>query len=290
MAVEPDGAPFGRTDASPLASVRLTKGTLSPGGQPVWAAELDGVHRHEMRRDDAGALVLSIGEVPVLRVDATRAEATLGAVSEAVGWQLATTFALPLAAQAAGAFVVHAAVAARDGAAVAICATSGTGKSSLLTALLDAGWVAVTEDLVVVRGGQAWPGPPWVRLAPGQEGPAGAPQVFRTGDKVGWGIAARTTVPTALRHIVLLDPPLPEPTAKRPAAVTEVIAALAQHTPWFEEPDRRGEALFGGAVQLARSVPATRLRLQWGAAWTDEAIAILADLHRLTTATPARPA
>ena len=70
-----------------------------------------------------------------------------------------------------------------------ICATSGTGKSSLLVGLMAAGWQPVSEDICVVdlrNGFRVWPGPPWVRRA--GEGPPGAGVRFRTREKTAWDI------------------------------------------------------------------------------------------------------
>ena len=277
--VTTSGAAYGWTTGEPIGTLDLS-GEAVPAGpgdaELLWSAEVDGSHRHEMwRMHGGGDLLLRIGGRMVLRVAGDRRSAAVRDVSDAVALQLLSTFAIPLAAQAAGAFVVHAAVAARGDQAVAVCAESGTGKSSLLSALIDAGWAPLTEDLVAIGpgGSQAWPGPPWVRLAPGVPGPVGTAERFRTKDKVAWDLGPnRRPGPAVLTHIVLLDPPQPAPTDLRPAEPAEVIAALARHTPWFEEPSRRGSSLFAGAVRVARTVPASRLRLRRAEDWAADAV------------------
>src|SRR5207302_11071341 len=58
--------------------------------------------------------------------------------------------ALPLFAQHSGARVLRGAAAARDGHGVLLCAVGGSGKSSLLMALVASGWQAISEDQCAV--------------------------------------------------------------------------------------------------------------------------------------------
>lgn len=293
--VEPDGvgAGYGTTIGEPKATVRVSRTddrpSLTGHEELLWSADVDlpegGTQTHQMWRNRHGDLVLAIAGRAVLGVARHRDAAEIGDVNDGVALQLVTTFALPLAAQRCGAFVLHASVVVRDGVATVICAEAGSGKSSTLIALRDAGWSALTEDLValdLVAGDRpiAWPGPPWVRVAPEQPGPSGGTQRFRTADKVAWDLQGRGRCeePVPVGRLVLLDAPTDEPTMVRPAAPEEVMGALALHAPWFEEASTKGAALFGSAVQLARSVPATRLRLQRSDDWRVEAESILADL------------
>ena len=278
------GAAYGTTHGTPAATLTIGAEPLRPAvpadAERLWAAEVDdthpGAHTHVMWRLGDGSLLLSIGDRQVLQISRGRDVTTVGAVSDAVARQLVSTFAIPLAAQTAGAFVIHAAVAVRGEATVAICAESGTGKSSLLIALADAGWSTLSEDLVAVDIGSltAWPGPPWVRVAHGSPGPGGAAERFRTPDKVAWDLdGSRCDHPVPLTHLVLLDPPTALATSCRIAVADEVIGALARHTPWFEEPSRRGASLFASAVRVARAVPAVRLRLRRSPDWAAAAVA-----------------
>jgi hypothetical protein len=277
------GMPFGTTAGAPLAAMRVLDGAMTDlPGQRIWSATVaapDGPQEHEMRRAADGRLELRIAGRHMLQVAADRDEAILGDVSEAVGWQLLTTFALPMAAQRAGALMLHAAVVVRAGAALVVCAQSGTGKSSLLIALTDAGWEALSEDMVAVTfeddAVMAWPGPPWVRISPGEPGPDGAAVRFVTTDKVGWDLSSRMCArPVPVARLVLLDPPTDQPADTALATSEEVMGALAHHTPWFEEPARRGAALWGSAVRFARAVPAMRVRLQRRDEWRREAVSV----------------
>jgi hypothetical protein len=98
--------------------------------------------------------------------------------------------------------------------------------------------------------------------------------VFAASDKVAWSLPGACAEPVPLTRLVLLDPP-GTATSQRDASAEEVIAALGRHTPWFEEPERRGQQLFAPAVRLARAVPAVRIRLRRSAQWQPEAVALL---------------
>jgi hypothetical protein len=261
-----------------LAIDGVCPAAVPPGAALLWTAEVDGHDAtHAMWRDPDLGLILTIAGRVVLRVDLDRRVAGVGDVSPAVGLQLISTFAIPLAAQRWGAFVLHAACFARDDEALVVCAESGTGKSSLVVALADAGWQPLSEDMVAldtrVPGTvSAWPGPPWVRVTPGEPGPAGAPISFETADKAAFRLEV-VDRPVRVRELVLLDRPHDEPTVWQSVSRAEVIGALSHHAPWFEEPARRGEELFRRAVQLAGMVPARRLTLRRSADWRAEAVA-----------------
>ena len=110
---------------------------------------------------------------PAVAFDPSTGEIVTGPGTESLILQLVTSFGLPLVLNAEPALVVHASACVNDGEAVVFCGPSGSGKSSALVRLLDAGWRGLTEDVCCfdMRGRQpmAWPGPPWVRRVPGDE-------------------------------------------------------------------------------------------------------------------------
>ena len=144
--VEPasQGAAFGVTSGSPLAMLALGEGpdpgaVALAGGRALWRAETaapDGRPvANAMWCTPDRALVTVVDDHPVLWISETRDATTVAPLGEALVLQLVSTYAAPLAAQRAGAFVLHAAAAVRDGRALVVCAHSGTGKSSVMTAL-----------------------------------------------------------------------------------------------------------------------------------------------------------
>jgi hypothetical protein len=286
------GAAFGTTTGSPLATLAIGDGpepgaVALAGSTALWRAETaapDGRPvANAMWRTPDGALVTVIDERPVLWMSGARDATTVAPLGDALLLQLVSTFAAPLAAQRAGALVLHAAAAVRDGRAVVVCAHSGTGKSSVMTALADAGWQPLTEDLLAIEvdatgAPRAWPGPPWVRLAPGLPGPVGAEERFRVTDKVAWGLEGHCDAPAPIAHLVVLEPPSSEPSVCEPMDAGPAVAAIAPHAPWYEDPDERGPALFGHAVALTRGVPVSRLRLRRSPDWRADAVARLEAL------------
>lgn len=287
VAVEPPerGEAYGTFQGPSIAELRLIDGWDGEVvGTRLWNLQGTGpegqVVLYDMWGDDEGTLVLVIDGRPVLWVSADRCSAATGHVPDPIARQLVSTFAVPLAAQRAGALVLHASAAVRDGRAVVVCARSGTGKSSVLTALADAGWAPLSEDLVAIDlgGPTAWPGPPWVRLDPGVPGPAGSTELFRNADKVGWSLRGRWDRPAPVAHLLVLEPNDPAPTERVLLDRKEVIAAVAPHAPWYEHPDRRARALFGAAVRLAGVVPVSRVRFQRGDGWRAEAVELLSSL------------
>ncbi len=92
-----------------------------------------------------------------------------------------------------------------------------------------------------------------MRLDPDVPGPAGSTELFRNADKVGWSLGGRWDRPAPVAHLVVLEPERAGPslTSVGPLERREVVAAIAPHAPWYEDPDRRARALFGTAVRLA---------------------------------------
>jgi hypothetical protein len=171
---------------------------------------------------------------------------------------------------------------ARDGdGATLIVGPSGAGKSSLLSTLTDLGWWPLSEDVTVVDlagdgSTRAWPGPPWVRLTPGQPGPHDSEPRPDATDKVCWDLAGRQPDgPAPLRRIVVLEPPGGTAPALRPLSPDEAIAALPPHIAWLST-QPRGTAAFAGAVALSRRARVLRLRMPRRADWAQRAGQLLA--------------
>ena len=274
VAVDPPnwGRRLGRAVGAPLARLRV--GTLEESlefaaAQRLWRIDEAG---QELWLDSDGQSWLTVEGVTGLRMDLRLGEVRLRPMSEAVALQLLTTFVVPRAAQEAGAVVVHAASFARAGRAIAVCAESGGGKSSLIVAMAERGWTVLSEDLTAIDidagAARVWPGPPWVRLGPEAGVPAGWQHRFVGPDKTGWSLEGRMADgPVALGSLVFLQSPggdKPVWGTVRPAAA---VAALARHLPWTGDPAERAARLFPDAVRLAGSAPARTLRLPIASGW-----------------------
>lgn len=296
------GVAFGRVGTEVLADAELELGerlALPPGARPLWDLAVSteelaarrphgppqvlpaGTFRQGMWEDDDGRLHLTVGDRVGLRIDrAERRIAAAGPDGAGGHLQAVTTFALPLLAHDAGGFVLHAAGWVESGSATLVCADSGAGKSSLLTAAVHAGMAPLTEDLCVLHGDaattRAWSGPPWVRLVAGADGVPGARVCFDAADKLAWSLDGRMAVgPVPVGRLVFLTRPAGSSPRCEPVAPREVVGELARHTPWVGDPDKRGVELFGRSVRLAHAVPAVRLCLPVSEHWTDLALEAL---------------
>jgi len=198
---------------------------------------------------------------------------------EALERQLVTTFGLPLLLHSAPALLLHACAAMRPGdeGAHIFCATSGTGKSTLLAGLIAGGWRAVAEDICTIDlrtpAPVVWPGPSWLRLR--AAGPEGASARFHTKDKTAWDITpwlVDHTVPLA--RVVFLDQPSGAEVQVSEVTGELAVAGLAAAAVWLAHPRDRAEATFAPVVRLAKSVPALRLRLPY----SGEAAAVAAEV------------
>jgi energy-coupling factor transporter ATP-binding protein EcfA2 len=204
---------------------------------------------------------------------------TIDSDQEAIERQLVTTIALPLLVHGSSptseAVVLHAAACTRAGEAVVVCGASGSGKSSLLVALIAAGWHAISEDMCVVDlrrdAAAVWPGPPWVRRT--DTGPPGSSARFEAADKTAWDIAPwQVDEPQPLGQLVFLEPAGGDRAVHETVARPHAIAALARHTVWLGDQDQRSVATFRPCVTIAGAVPATRLRLPVSDSWLDLAV------------------
>jgi hypothetical protein len=194
--------------------------------------------------------------------------------------------ALPLIAQRSGSLVLHASAVCVDGSALVLCAESGSGKSSLLTGLVEAGWDALSEDQCVIDldadgRHRVWPGPSWVRLKHGAAFPPlvaeQAPR-FEALDKVGWDLADRVAhAPQRLGRVVVLEPPGGSELVWAPLAEPEVIGALARHATWLQCQDAFAPAVLPLVAKLGMSVPGFRMRIPRRSDWLEHGVALLAE-------------
>lgn len=193
--------------------------------------------------------------------------------------------ALPLYAQHAGALVLHGAAVARDGRGLLFCATGGSGKSSLLMALVASGWQAVSEDQCAVDWDETgrhrvWPGPTWVRLKQGDPPTrlvVGAAARFEAVDKVAWDLGEwMAHAPTRLEKLVLLEPPGGDTVIWEPVPPEAAIPQLAQRVTWIKGDDEFAASSLPQVVRLAMEVPAFTLRLPFRSDWLDQALPLLA--------------
>jgi hypothetical protein len=192
---------------------------------------------------------------------------------------MVTTIALPLLLHDLGVPVFHAAACARGDRAVLIAGRSGWGKSSLLVALMEAGWQPVSEDLCAIEvgddGAWVWPGPPWVRRAPGAPGPSGGRVRFEARDKTAWDLSDHMADGRRrVVSIVLLDEPGGTGVAATPVDASDAIGHLAPHAVWLGDPLARAASLFKVCAHLARIVPARSLRMARQPSWADAVSAV----------------
>ncbi len=278
-------AGFGTVGGDPIADAALRVGAVRPAGPaPIWTqrgeAVVDGrrvdVDRSMYRLSD-GTYLLTGNRGPAIAVDRARAVVTIadGEHPAHLQLQLLAAFAVPLILHGTPTLVVHGSACTRGDQTVVVCGDSGSGKSSTLVALVDAGWEALTEDVCAIdfRADRpvVWPGPPWVRVARGQPGPRGSAVSFEAGDKTGWDLAMRqATRAQPLTHVVLLDEPGGEVAARESLPRADAIAALARHAVWLADPDDRAARLFGLTAHLAGRVPVFRVRLPRRESWVDE--------------------
>jgi hypothetical protein len=276
-------AQYGTCTGAPLLDAELTLGTPDgPSGRRLWqisttvdVAGEDVPVEQQLVRDAAGNDVLVGLSGPLLAVDhRRRLIMTPTSEDDPRTLQMVTTFAIPLLLHEAGVLVLHAAACTRDGVTVLIAGRSGSGKSSTLLALIDAGWSPLSEDLCAVDQGdehpRVWPGPPWLRRAPGAHGPSGSSVRFEALDKVGWDLSARmAAAPADLDAVVFLEPPGGSTIEHDRTPSADAVAHLAQHAVWLGDPDDRAPALFTSCARLSGAVPAWSLRVPWQPDWGD---------------------
>lgn len=243
----------------------------------------DGTVAYDQRltRLDTGEYVVRTDRSAML-VEVDGGRMTVRTDRDSMLLQLVTTYGIPLLLHSAPALVLHAcsAVPPAGSGALVVCGPSGTGKSSLLAALVAAGWQALSEDASVVdlrAGPTVWPGPPWVRSVEAQL--PGATERFRTPDKTAWDIAPHQTHDaTPLSHIAFLERPGGASIEYEELPRGEVIGRLGRSAIWLTGAEGRAEATFGSCVAIAGAARGTRLRLPVTRDWVDRLVEAVGDL------------
>ncbi|HEX6508504.1 MAG TPA: hypothetical protein VF221_12820 [Chloroflexota bacterium] len=189
--------------------------------------------------------------------------------------------ALPALASVHGALVLHASACSLRGRATLFTAPGGSGKTSLVTGLVAAGWEAMCEDQAVVEfsSGAAvvWPGAPWVRLAHDVRVPPPIHNIrFRAKDKLCWDIDPwMRRAPAQVERVVFLEPPGgPEPLWE-PVDPAIAIGLLGRQATWHQGLRTFGPRGFDQLVELALGIPCYRLRLPRSQHWLQQAVRVL---------------
>jgi hypothetical protein len=279
--LEGEAPDVGRATGEPIADAVVRVGDIPPpDGPELWRlhdeADAGGVQRTIDRwlcRQD-GSLVVHASAGPALAVDVRTGTVTIERAADVISRQLIASFAVPLVLNCHDALVLHASTVAKDGRALVVCGPSGAGKSSVLVRMADAGWQAVTEDVCAIdlRGDtpSAWPGPPWVRRAYGEPGPAGAPLRFETPDKAAWDLEPWQPLgPVPIDRLVFLDPPGGDSPCRSPLSQPEAVRDLAGHAAWLGDPAEAPGHLFRLALALTKQVRCEHLRLPRSSSWLE---------------------
>jgi hypothetical protein len=279
---------FGQSRGSPIIDVALEHGSVDVDpGREIWRlsgeiAIADEIRAYDQRLSsvDGGAYLLEAGDARVL-IRPPERRVVVQAANDSMALQLVTTMAVPILLEREAVLVLHACAAvAPDGTgAKVVCGRAGTGKSSLLLGLIDAGWRAVSEDVCVVdlRGPRpvVWPGPPWLRRA--GTGPAASSAArFETPDKTAWDIAPLQTVDAVpVGEILFLESAGGAGTERELLAPAEVIRRLIRSTIWLSDPDRRAASTFHRAARLSKAIPCSRIRFAVADDWIRSAVTAL---------------
>lgn len=273
---------FGRCWGEPLAEVEIRIGRpAAPGSTELWSQPLPSDEVQRATVDTEGQVVLQFGPDRTVSLS----PAGVVTVAEPFDWvetQLVASFLLPFLVSGDRTLVLHAAAASRCGKAVLIAGPGGTGKSSSLVGLVDAGWTPLSEDVCVIDlsgpDPLVWPGPPWVRRRHGEDGPKGAPVLFESSEKTAWDVGSfREAIgPTPVRDLVLLEPPAPGANPERTLLQRGAgIGALAPHAVWLGDRREVARRLFGPVANAATRIPASILRLPIRDDWVDVLLPLL---------------
>lgn len=284
-------ARLGESRGEPLGALEIALGRpREPGPAEMWSQLLPNgeVQRLTVRPD--GDVVLELGEHRRVSLSPAAGVVTTAEPFDWVKAQLVASFILPFVVgggTSGTTLVLHAAAAARatpagHGTAVLVAGPGGTGKSSSLVGLVEAGWTPLSEDVCVVDlsgpDPVVWPGPPWVRRRHGEPGPRGAPVLFETSEKTAWDVGGFRNAPgpTPVGALVLLEPPGPGVSPTRTALEPgRAIGALAPHAVWLGDSREAGRRLFAPVAEVAARVPVSALRLPVSDDWLDMAVGLL---------------
>lgn len=274
---------FGESTGSPLADIEIRVGEpAEPGRRVLWSQALPDGSMQRATTGSGGEYVVEVG--PLHRVSLSRAEGVVTA-ADPVDWvetQLVASFVIPFLVSGGRTLVLHAAAASRSGQAVIFAGPGGTGKSSSLVGLAEAGWAPLSEDVCVIdlSGPEplVWPGPPWVRRMHGEPGPRGSKAMFESSEKTAWDLGPFRVAPAPapVAGIFLLDAPSTGAQTERTALGRgEAVGALAPHAVWLGDGRETGRRLFGPVTVVASRVPVSVLRLPRRRDWVDLLVRLL---------------
>lgn len=273
--LEGAAARFGECEGDPLAEAEIRIGApAAPGSVELWSQPQSNGEVQRSTVDSEGHTVLELGARRV-----SLSPDRVITVAETFDWvetQLVASFILPLLVSGNRRLVLHAAAASRCGQGVVIAGPGGTGKSSSLVGLVEAGWTPLSEDVCVIdlAGPEplVWPGPPWVRRRHGEGGPKGAAVLFESTEKTAWDVGPfRGAIgPTPVSSLILLEPPVARSDPERTVLQSgEAIAALAPHAVWLGDQGELGRWLFGPIAEAASRIRVSKLRLPVRDDWVD---------------------
>jgi hypothetical protein len=233
-------------------------GTESSG----WEASIDGMPFRVERGVRADHLFLH-GDRSVCHLDIAGATLLRSAAGEDVAsWRVVLDSVLFSVALLRGLEALHAGAVVGDGGAIAIAAAAGGGKSTLLTALIAAGYELLADDVVALEGkGEAvlaHPGPPLMTV------PAAAPSL--PGEELAvigeerWRATPVCSQARPLAAVVLLNRRAGTETALLPLA-TPFISLLPMML-GFPRTAERERSRFELAATVAAGVPVWELRAE----------------------------
>jgi hypothetical protein len=189
--------------------------------------------------------------------------------------------ALPLLAQDAGALVIHGAAVAHEGRGTLLTAVGGSGKSSLLMALVARGWAAISEDQCAIDWDadgrhRVWPGPSWVRLKHGvapRDLVVGTAPRFEAVDKRAWHLGDWIAhEPVTLDQIVFLEQPGGDTVLWESVSPQEAVQRLVKQATWFQDDAAFVPTSLPQVIRVTREVPAFRMRIPFREDWLDYAV------------------
>lgn len=176
-------------------------------------------------------------------------------------WRTTFDSVLFTAALLRGHEALHAGAVAVEGAAVAVTAGAGGGKSTLLAELMRRGLPLVTDDVTVLDGNAAaplvHPGPPLMTVPVAAADGLGTPLADLGEER--WLAVSVVAGPLPLAALVLLDRTGPSGTAPRVDRVTAPLAPLMHSLLRFPRTPERERARFEIASRLVR-LPLLRLQ------------------------------
>ena len=227
--------------------------------------------------------VITSSRGPSLEVNVDSLTITVEEGDHAAQRQMVASFGIAVLVQnTTNALVLHGSAATRGDRGVVVCGESGTGKSSLLVALIDDGWTPITEDMGVItsrgRIAEMWPGPPWVRLHRGQAGPRGAAVAFDGIDKTAW-TASPPRQPVPLTHLVVLQPPGGDAPTIESVNPGQMVGMTLPSAVWLvDDPSTRVRGAFGPLASFTSRVTPLRLRMPRRDTWAQDAVRLLGAL------------